>query len=91
MTRYWKRFALILAIGVMFVFIAQLVTRNFYVAASVEYTVESARQDSLQRTRQALISRIAALESPPRLREAGGHLGLAPLPLENFMLLEAVR
>ncbi len=65
MTRYWKRFALILAIGVMFVFIAQLVTRNFYVAASVEYTVESARQDSLQRTRQALISRIAALESPP--------------------------
>lgn len=91
MIRYWKRFVLILGIGTMFVFIAQLVTRNFYVAASVEYTVEAARQDSLQRTRQAFVSRIATLESPPRLREAGTRLGLAPLPLENFMLMEAER
>ena len=91
MIHYWKRLVIILGIGVMFVFIAQLVTRNFYVAASVEYTREEARQDSLQRTRQALTSRIATLESPVRLREAGNRLGLAPLPLENFMLLEAVR
>ncbi len=91
MTSYMKRLVLILGIGVMFVFIAQLVTRNFYVAASVEYTGEQARRDSLQRTRQALTSRIASLESPERLSEAGSRLGLVPLPLEQFMLLEAVK
>ncbi len=72
----------------MFVFVAQLISRNFFLAASVEYSSETARMDSLGRTRQALISRIAVLESPPRLREVGTALGLSPLPLENFMLME---
>lgn len=88
MIRYGKRFLIITAVGLMFVFVAQLISRNFYLAASVEYSSETARQDSLGRTRQALISRIAILESPSRLREVGAALGLSPLPLENFMLME---
>lgn len=89
MMNYWKKLALIFGFGVMFVFIAQLITRNFYIAASVEYASETAKQDSLRRTRQALISGIASLESPARLRELGAQLGLVPLPLESFVLMEA--
>lgn len=88
MIKYGKRFLIITAVGLMFVFVAQLISRNFFLAASVEYASETARMDSLGRTRQALISRIAVLESPARLREAGTVLGLSPLPLENFMLME---
>jgi len=72
----------------MFVFVSQLISRNFFLAASVEFASETAKQDSLGRTRQALISRIAVLESPSRLMEAGTALGLSPLPLESFMLME---
>lgn len=88
MIRYGKRLLLIVAVGLMFVFIAQLISRNFYLAASVEYASETAKQDSLCITRQALVSRIAVLESPVRLREAGAALGLSPLPLDSFMLME---
>lgn len=91
MIRYGKRFLIITAVGLMFVFAAQLISRNFYLASSVEYSSETARQDSLARTRQALISRIAVLESPSRLMDIGAQMGLSPLPLEHFMLLEVNR
>lgn len=91
MIRYGKRFLIIAAVGLMFVFVAQLISRNFYLASSVEYATESAKLDSLRITRQALISHIAVLESPVRLREAGSALGLSPLPLESFILMEVDR
>jgi len=86
---YGRRLAFIMGVGVMFVFVAQLITRNFYLAASVEYAAVTERHDSLLRSRQTLISGIALLESPARLESLGVELGLSPLPLENFMLMEA--
>jgi hypothetical protein len=88
-TIHARRLLLIAAAGIMSVFVAQLISRNFYLAASVDYAHVTAATDSLSRTRQALVSRIAVLESPPRLREAGEALGLQPMPVESFMLMEA--
>lgn len=89
MNVYLRRLLLILGLGLMFVFVAQLISRNFYLAASVEFSAESGIRDSLMRTEQALNSRIAVLESPSRLRSVGTALGLAPLPLESFVLMES--
>ena len=88
MITHGRRFLLIGAIGVMIFSVAQLTVRNFYIAASVKLAVECARNDSLYRTKQALISRIAELESPEHLDEIGSEIGLIPLPLESFVLLE---
>lgn len=84
-----RRFLLIGAAGVIVFSVAQLIVRNFYIMASVELAAVSAGSDSLRSTRQALISRIAVLEAPGRLREIGSELELIPLPLENFVLLKA--
>ncbi len=88
---YAKRLMLISALGLILAFAAQLVSRNFYIGASVEYASETFTGDSLLRTRQALLSRIAQLESPANLREAGNALGLSPMPVESFMLMEVDR
>lgn len=79
---------LIGAIGLILFSVAQLISRNFYIMATVDLAVAQAETDSLHRTKQALISRIAELETPRRLSEIGSLLGLKPLPLESFMLLE---
>lgn len=91
MKLYGRRLVLISAMGVILAFGAQLVSRNFYIGASVDYASETSTGDSLTRTRQALISRIAQLESPVRLREVGDSLGLSPLPVESFILMEVAR
>ncbi|MCD4706297.1 MAG: hypothetical protein K8S62_01005 [Candidatus Sabulitectum sp.] len=88
MKSHGKRFLLIGAIGVILFSVAQLIVRNFYIMASVELAVACVKNDSLHSTRQALISRIAVLEAPRRLREIGLELELIPLPLESFVLLE---
>lgn len=79
---------LIGAIGVILFSVAQLIVHNFYIMASVELAVVSAKSDSLHNTKQELVSKIAVLESPRRLSEIGTELDLMALPLENFVLLE---
>lgn len=88
MKSHGGRFLLIGAIGLIVFSVAQLIVRNFYIMASVELAVVSAQSDSLLSTRQALISKIAVLEAPGRLNEIGTRLGLVPLPLESFILVE---
>jgi hypothetical protein len=83
-----RRFFLIAAVGVILFSVAQLIVRNIYIEASIEYAVVSAENDSLYSTRQTMVSRIAELEAPGRLTELGAALDLHPLPLENFVLLE---
>jgi len=83
-----RQFLLIGAVGVIVFSVAQLIVRNVYVTASIELAVVSAANDSLKSTRQTLVSRIAGLEAPGRLCELGTRLGLTPLPLESFVLLE---
>jgi len=83
-----KRFLLIGAVGVVLFSVAQLIVRNIYIKASIELAVVSVSNDSLKSTQQTLVSRIAELESPGRLSELGTELGLTPLPLESFVLLE---
>lgn len=91
MKSYLKRLLIVSAAGVVLAFTAQLVSRNFYIAASVELASETDRASDLSRTIQALSSRIARLESPGRLREIGLLLGLQPLPVENFIMAEVDR
>lgn len=88
MKKHAGRFVLIGLIGLCLFSVAQLIVRNFYIMASVELAVVSGKSDSLRSTRQALISRIAVLESPCRLAEIGSEIGMTPLPLESFILLE---
>ncbi len=83
-----KRFILIAVVGVVVFSVAQLIVRNFYIMASVELATASVEKDSLRSTRQAQLSRIAVLEAPGRLTDIGQELGLEPLPLESFLLLE---
>lgn len=88
MKSHGQRFLLIGAIGVILFSVAQLIVRNFFIMASVEFAVVSAKSDSLHSTRQALVSRIAVLEAPGRLSDIGAELELTPLSLESFILLE---
>jgi len=83
-----RQFLIIGAVGVIVFSVAQLVARNIYVTASIELAVVSATNDSLRSTQQTLVSRIAGLEAPGRLCELGTGLGLTPLPLESFVLME---
>ncbi len=88
MNPFVKRFLLIGAAGIVLFSVAQLIVRNIYITASIELAVVSASNDSLKSTQQTLVSRIAELEAPGRLSELGTRLGLTPLPLESFVLLE---
>ncbi len=88
MRSHGRKFLLIGAVGVILFSMAQLIVRNFYIMASVELAIVTVKSDSLRSTRQALLSRIAQLETPGRLSEIGSTLGLVPLPLESFILLE---
>ncbi len=83
-----KRLLVILGCFFILFSIAQLIARNIFVAESVQLASATSKSDSLIRTKQGLISRIAELESPVRLSEIGLNMGLEPLPLENFILLE---
>ena len=83
-----KRLLIILGCFFVLFSIAQLIARNIFVAESVQLACATSKSDSLIRTKQGLISRIAELESPVRLSEIGLNMGLKPLPLENFVLLE---
>ncbi len=91
MISHKRRFLLIGAIGLIVFSVAQLIVRNFYIEASVKLAVATAESDSLHRAKQALISRIAELETPGRLSLIGKQLGLIPLPLESFILMEVTR
>ncbi len=83
-----KRLLIILGCFFVLFSIAQLIARNIFVAESVQLASATSKSDSLIRRKQGLISRIAELESPVRLSEIGLNMGLEPLPLENFILLE---
>jgi len=83
-----KRLLVILGCFFILFSIAQLIARNIFVAESVQLASATSKSDSLIRTKQGLISRIAELESPVRLSEIGLNMGLEPLPLEKFILLE---
>jgi hypothetical protein len=86
-----RRFVLIAGAGLILVFAARLVGRNMYVAAAVELARCVSERDSLLRTRQALYTTISSLESPARLREAASEMGLGPMPIESFTLIEVNR
>lgn len=88
MRSHGRKFLLIGAIGVILFSMAQLIVRNFYIMASIDLATVTVKSDSLRSTRQALLSRIAQLETPSRLSDIGSALGLVPLPLESFILLE---
>ncbi len=77
-----------IAAGTFLAFAAQLVSRNFFLTASVELASEADRTAELHRTIQALESRIAYLESPSRLSAIGELLDLHPLPIESFVMAE---
>jgi|GEM_PF-1850579 len=83
-----SRLLVIVSLGLILFSVAQLISRNIYITASVELAVASSISDSLLHSKQALMSRIAGLEAPGRLSQIGLELGLMPMPLESFQLME---
>jgi cell division protein FtsL len=74
--------ALVLAAG-------EVAMHNWRVTLSLEMLELDGRMESLRREKQELEAELARLLSPARLQEIGGRLGLEPLPLESFVLMES--
>jgi hypothetical protein len=83
-----RRLLVIASLGLILFAVAQLISRNIYITASVELALAGSESDSLLHSKQTFISRIASLEAPGRLTEIGLKLGLVPMPLESFQLME---
>jgi hypothetical protein len=68
--------------------VIQMAMKNFRLARLVELHRLEQELDQLKRRVAEAGSAIARLKNPVRLREAGEALGLEPLPLSSFTLLE---
>ncbi len=68
--------------------VIQMGMKNFRLARLVELHRLEEELDSLRRRVSEVRGNIARLENPRRLMEVGEALGLEPLPLSSFTLLE---
>ncbi len=68
--------------------VIQMGMKNFRLARLVELHRMEEDLDSLRRRVAEACGSIARLENPQRLMEVGRALGLEPLPLSSFTLLE---
>jgi hypothetical protein len=68
--------------------VIQMGLKNFRLARLVELHRLEEDLDSLRRRVSEARGSIARLENPQRLMEVGTALGLEPLPLSSFTLLE---
>ncbi len=68
--------------------VIQMGMKNFRLSRLVELHRMEQELDRLDRRVSEAEGTIARLENPQRLREVGEALGLAPLPLSSFTLLE---
>lgn len=80
---------LLLFLGaLLFNAVIQMAMKNYRVARLVELHRLEQDRDRLQRNIDEAEASIARLMNPVRLREVGEALGLEPLPLSSFTLLE---
>lgn len=89
MRREIRRILYTIAFMVLVFAAGEVAMHNWSVSLSLEMLALNERIESLHRERQELEAEIASLRSPQRLQEIGSALGLGPLPLENFVLMES--
>ena len=89
MKRQVRRILYTLASLVLVLAAAEVAMRNWHVSLSLEMLEQREDIESLRRERQELEAELAGLRSPHRLQLIGTRLGLEPLPLESFMLMES--
>ncbi len=81
--------ALLMILGALLLnSVIQMGMKNFRLARLVELHRLEQEMDRLQRRVSEAEAAIARLENPLRLSEVGASLGLSPLPLSSFTLLE---
>ncbi len=89
MKRQVRRILYTLASLVLVLAAAEVAMHNWRVSLSLEMLELGENIESLRRERQELEAEVAGLLSPHRLQLIGTKLGLEPLPLESFILMES--
>jgi cell division protein FtsL len=84
-----RRILYTLASLVLVLAAAEVAMYNWRVSLSLEMLKLGETIESLRRERQELDAELAGLMSPHRLQQVGTSLGLEPLPLESFILMES--
>ena len=85
----FRRIAYIVAAAVLVLAAAEVAMHNWRVSLSLGMLELEDSIMNLRRETQELEAEIAALLSPRRLQEIGTALGLEPMPLESFLLMES--
>ena len=89
MKREVKRILITLGLLAMGFAAGEVAMHNWRVSLSLEMLELDGRMESLRNEKLELEAELARLMSPHRLQEIGAALGLVPLPLESFMLMES--
>ena len=85
-----RKIAYTVGIAILVLAAAEVAMHNWRVSLSLEMLELDEMLDSLRREKQELDLELAGLMSPQRLQMIGTSLGLEPLPLESFLLVETV-
>jgi len=85
-----RKIAYTVGIAILILAAAEVAMHNWRVSLSLEMLESGEMLDSLRREKQELELELAGLTSPQRLQMIGTSLGLEPLPLESFLLVEMV-
>ena len=83
-----RKIAYTVGIAILILAAAEVAMHNWRVSLSLEMLEFGETLESLRREKQELDVELAALTSPHRLQMIGTSLGLEPLPLESFLLVE---
>ena len=84
-----RKIAYTVGIAILVLAAAEVAMHNWRVSLSLEMLELDGAMESLQREKQELETELARLLSPYRLQQIGTTLGLEPLPLESFILMES--
>ena len=85
-----RKIAYTVGIAILILAAAEVAMHNWRVSLSLEMLESGEMLDSLRREKQELELELAGLTSPQRLQMIGTSLGLEPLPLKSFLLVETV-
>jgi hypothetical protein len=84
-----KRILYTLGLLLLVLAAGEVAMHNWRVSLSLEMLELDGTMESLMRERQELEAELARMLSPHRLQEIGTALGLEPMPLESFVLMES--